>query len=655
MKKSCFVFIMLIISFLMVACNTEKFEIKFVDWDDTVIETFYIEKGKKISAPSDPTRVGYEFVNWDTSFDKAIENLIIKAVYIEKEFTVTFKNTEGSVLKEEIVTYGKPATAPRVGDLSTGKFVGWDKDFSNVTEDLVVTTVYKSSFTVKFIGLNEEVLKEETVLYGKNATAPLVQNTDTLFFSKWDKEFSVVKDDLEVRAIFTDNRFKLEFYDGNTLLNLNVDSYRVGDDFILPTPTKEGYEFVGWFLSDISLFEVNRINDNLYGDIKLYASWFKTTSDTFEVPDNGIEIKNIKKVAHSSGVGFVYQPEMPSGYSATAFDWTSSNTKIATISIYSSISVVSPGYAIISGVNKTNPSLIVYCIIETSSDGVTRTTLEIAQAPNYVYATFDFEDGTKIRKITSKGGFVVAPTPKEKAGYAFTGWYGPDGEATFDIKKDTTFKATYVLGNNKYAGKTVSFLGDSITTYEGYIPTGYAKFYPYATGDVTDVNHTWWMQVVNKLGMKLLANNSWGGSAVAGTQASATQNVNRLKTMFVDGVTPDVIVIFMGNNDAASIYISEKEFDEAYGKMLKNIKTMAPNSEIIILNLPSIKLFDEAKQNTFNQMIEKHANNNELQIIKLSEVFDRSTVSNYLMDSAHPNRAGMNLIANKVLDNLMNK
>lgn len=655
MKKILYLFFVLICTLFLTSCNQKTYEIKFVDWDDSVIETFYLKEGKKINPPSKiPTREGYEFVAWDQEFSNATSNMVIKAIYNELSFIVKFLNSEGNLIKEETVKFGGSATAPRMSDISTGKFIGWDQDFTNVKSNLTVKPVYKTSFTVKFIGFNGEVLKEETVDYGKKATAPQVTPPNGYFFKGWDKEFFVIKDDLIVNAIFSENKFKIEFYDGETILDLNVYSYRVGDDFLLPTPSKEGYEFNGWFLSNISLFEVNRISDKLFGDIKLYARWYKMTND-FEVPEGGIEIPGIKRVLHSSGTYYVYQPQLPSGYSATSFNWETTNKNIATISAYSTLSIVSPGYTMIIGKQINNPSVVLYCFIKTSAEGVEKVTLEEAQRPEYVYATFDFEDGTTIRKMTSKGGFVVAPTPKEKEGYAFVGWFGPNDEPIYNITKDTTFKAKYVQGKNKYVGKTVSFLGDSITTYEGYIPDGYAKFYPYATGDVTDVNHTWWMQVVNTLGMKLLANNSWGGSAVAGNDKSATQKVERLKTMFAGEVTPDVIIIFMGNNDAASAYINAKDFDAAYGTMLTNIKNLSPKSEVIICNLPSLKLFTEAAQTEYNAIIKKHADNNGYQLIDFSSIFNRDTVSNYLIDSAHPNRAGMDIIANKVIDALLSK
>ena len=75
----------------------------------------------------------------------------------------------------------------------------------------------------------------------------------------------------------------------------------------------------------------------------------------------------------------------------------------------------------------------------------------------------------------------------------------------------------------------VFILGDSYSTYEGYIPDGFSAFYPYPTADVSDVNMTWWMQVVNKMGGTLFVNNSYSGTCVADGSSNATKNMSRLE------------------------------------------------------------------------------------------------------------------------------
>lgn len=658
MKKRIFFCFWVIFVLFIIGCTNTNFEIQFVDYDDSIIETYELKKNDEIVAPSTPSREGYEFSGWDKEFDKAKEDMVIKAEYTKLSYIVKFIGLNDEVLKEEIVLYGDAATAPIVADTSDLRFVGWDEEFVSVKSNLEVKAKFENnSLTVKFYGYNGELLKEQIVKYGESAIAPVMADIDGYEFSGWDKEYNNVLSNLEVNAIFVEKVYTLTFYDGATVLNLDVTSYKVTDTFSLPVPTKSGYEFIGWFLSDISLYDISDINSKLKGNLKLYSRWVQKESEQLVAPVGAIEFNSIKKNPHSSGVGFVYQPEFPVGAKSTSvlqYTWASSNTKIAKISAYSSISVVSSGYAIITGTYISDPNYVLYAVVHTSADGVVKVTIAEANEPNYVYATFKLDENTTIKKIVTRGGSVIPPTANSKEGFKFNGWVGTNGEDIYNITKDTTFVATYIEANESYAGKTISILGDSISTFSGYIPSGFSYFYPYPTADIGDMNQTWWMKFINKSGMKLLVNNSWSGSAVAGSEASAGQNKSRLEHLYIGEVTPDVIMIFMGANDAPSKWITTSQFDIAYGNMLANIKERSPNSEIIICTLPSLPLFTAEEQADYNAIIRKHANNNGLTILDFEKAFTRAESSNYLVDSAHPNKAGMEILADVAINDFSN-
>ena len=60
----------------------------------------------------------------------------------EQKFTVTFKNYDGKVLKYDNVLKGQSATPPTPPKRNGYIFDKWDKDFSNITKDLIVTAIY---------------------------------------------------------------------------------------------------------------------------------------------------------------------------------------------------------------------------------------------------------------------------------------------------------------------------------------------------------------------------------------------------------------------------------------------------------------------------------------------------------------------------------
>lgn len=649
MKNTLKLMLILAILLLLGGCKSQTYTIRFLDWDETLLLELQLQNGETIVAPANPTREGYVFSGWNKEFSIAVTDLILVAQYDIALWTVIFKGQDDSVLKEEVVVHGSSATPPIVLDTERYTFEGWDTEYSDVQGHLIVTAQFEMiTFIVSFYDDKGTLLKEENVEYGSNATAPFVMPREDEEFSHWDIEFNNIQSNSNVYAIFQEKEYSIEFYDGTTQLSLGMTTYKRSENATLPVAAKSGYAFSGWFLSEISLYELTHITSDIKGNLKLYSRWVKTDQDQLTAPTNVGEFVQINKNPHSSGNGFVYQPQFPVGVPTTsvvAYNWHSSNTKVATISAYSSISIASPGYAIITGTLKTDANVVYYCVIQTSADGVVKTTLEEANAPNFVVSTFRMNETDTIQKTVQKGGFVIAPTAPEKPGYTFTGWVGENQETIYNITKDTTFIPTYTLGTQSYSGKTISVLGDSITTYNGYIPNGFTYFYPYPTANLLDVNQTWWMQFINHYGMKLLVNNAWSGSAVAGSATSAAQNMTRLQYLFIGEVKPDVILIFMGANDAPSPYITLSQFDQAYGKMIENIQSYSPQSEIVLCALPSLPLYSDTDQENYSAVIQGYADEYGFVFIDFRDAFSRLESSAYLVDSAHPNKAGMDKLA----------
>lgn len=68
--------------------------------------------------------------------------------------------------------------------------------------------------------------------------------------------------------------------------------------------------------------------------------------------------------------------------------------------------------------------------------------------------------------------------------------------------------------------KNVLIFGDSYSTFKGYIPEGYAKYYSEsedAPTDVRRVSETWWHRVMTATSSNLVLNNSWSGSTIGFT------------------------------------------------------------------------------------------------------------------------------------------
>ena len=172
--------------------------------------------------------------------------------------------------------------------------------------------------------------------------------------------------------------------------------------------------------------------------------------------------------------------------------------------------------------------------------------------------------------------------------------------------------------DNGFKGRTVSILGDSISTYTGvsdntsYNATlgGGAIYYTAGRWGVYRED-TWWQQAIDGLEMELLVNNSWSGSCILterfGTVGAYIDRCVQLHDN--SGREPDIIALYLGTNDftvnqsklgdAASVdrgkliketddgitYAEPQTVCEAYAVMLDKITRRYKNAEIYCFTL----------------------------------------------------------------------
>ena len=70
------------------------------------------------------------------------ESITLYANFTPKSFTIIFQMQDGTELDTQMVDYMSAATAPDTDSVPGWVFAGWDKDFSSITEDTVVTGRY---------------------------------------------------------------------------------------------------------------------------------------------------------------------------------------------------------------------------------------------------------------------------------------------------------------------------------------------------------------------------------------------------------------------------------------------------------------------------------------------------------------------------------
>lgn len=156
--------------------------------------------------------------------------------------------------------------------------------------------------------------------------------------------------------------------------------------------------------------------------------------------------------------------------------------------------------------------------------------------------------------------------------------------------------------------KQTLIFGDSYSTFEDYIPKGYAAYYtniPITSTDVTKVTQTWWHMLLSEAEATLLLNNSWSGSTIGYTgydnaDCSCTSSfIFRLKQLkeagFFEKNQVDTVLIFGGTNDSwcnapiGSLQYADWQEDDLYSVLpavcyfFHELKETLPEANLICL------------------------------------------------------------------------
>ena len=206
-----------------------------------------------------------------------------------------------------------------------------------------------------------------------------------------------------------------------------------------------------------------------------------------------------------------------------------------------------------------------------------------------------------------------------------------------------------------YAQQKVAILGDSYSTFAGYLSP--ATNFPWYSADlnsdiaknndVHSVEQTWWHQFVTKMGYELVCNNSFSGSTICHTGYNKEDYTDRsFITRLHHLGNPDIILIFGGTNDSwAGVPVGEYQYEgwtnadlynfrPAFAYMLHNLRQLYPQAKIY--NITNSEL-------------------SEAVTVSADEICRHYNVPNLLLKDVekqwgHPSVKGMEAICNQLID-----
>lgn len=233
------------------------------------------------------------------------------------------------------------------------------------------------------------------------------------------------------------------------------------------------------------------------------------------------------------------------------------------------------------------------------------------------------------------------------------------------------------------AGKRISILGDSISTFTGYSYSGNRCRYP-QSNLLTDVNLTYWKKLIDATGMILGVSETWAGSRVSWDGSSESgdigankhiASVTRISHLGEKG-NPDIILVYAGTNDAgAGVSIGTlntstspkglteedikalpvKTFSDAFRTMILRLQFYYPKAKIVVLNLAySSTYFSFSTLQTYSNVIENCCKILGVDCIDLRKCgMNPITIASYLPDGIHPNAEGMELMFRQIYSHFM--
>lgn len=213
-------------------------------------------------------------------------------------------------------------------------------------------------------------------------------------------------------------------------------------------------------------------------------------------------------------------------------------------------------------------------------------------------------------------------------------------------------EAEYNYLYSLFHGKTISVMGDSISTIKDKIPSGNALYYDNTTGKEMTFERNYWGDVITRFGAAEGIDEAWSGSTI-GSKAASMASKDRINKLDDNG-TPDVILYYGGSNPDSSVGTFDPDADyaktvdwaqsysdtaSAYAASLQRMKVTYPGAEIIAM-IPYYEQNNIPKQAEVIEQIAKHY---DITTIDLRELRKQEDISP--KNELHPNMDGHSQIA----------
>lgn len=282
--------------------NNEKFTVIVKDGDE-IINTYEVDSGSKLDELAPLNKDGYVFLyyalnNEEFDFNTVINNNItLEAVWREtKTFIVSFY--DGDKLLKEINVLENNTIVSFVPEKDGLVFDGWLLDGKNFDEsslisaDLILYAKWKiKPYIIEFYD-GDKLIQTIELTPGETIEEPIYERNG-FWFLGWDKDLSNITGDMKVYAELVALNYDITYH--NSDRNGNPTIYNYDECPIkLYDAEKEGYVFAGWYDSETGGNKITVIEVGTYGNLDLYARFYKEVEVSFKLEGGYFSSKTIE-------------------------------------------------------------------------------------------------------------------------------------------------------------------------------------------------------------------------------------------------------------------------------------------------------------------------------------------------------------------------
>lgn len=288
----------------------EKYSVKFMQTDGTVLQDQTIENGQTAQRPANPQLEGHDFIGWycvdsagnlQTEFsfsDPITKQMLVYAKFSPSKYKISYVLPDGaSNNNPNEYEYGQGVAKFNDPQLEEYTFDGWYSDSEYNNKVTMISNDYAGDLTL-YAKFNKKTYKVEYVLDGGTNDQ---RNPTSYTFGEYYKIYPATKEgytfggwfenpdftqqrtsvdvenkqDFKLYAKWIANSYNINYVlAGGNLPDGAVRTYKQGEGVQeLPIPTKTGYTFDGWYSDESKQTKITGISKEQSGDITVYASW----------------------------------------------------------------------------------------------------------------------------------------------------------------------------------------------------------------------------------------------------------------------------------------------------------------------------------------------------------------------------------------------